>query len=61
MRGPLLTKADYDVIGNMVVLLEIAEELTEPLPEGTSEEQVKLTVTLNGTGKMGFDLKDVEK
>ncbi|MGE7650499.1 hypothetical protein ACQKM1_22390 [Peribacillus frigoritolerans] len=51
----LLTEADYK---NVKLLIKLAEITNIILPKNSSdEEKVTMTVEMNGTGEMDFDIK----
>ena len=52
----LLTQADYDNVQKMLSLVDILNGIYAPTKE--DEELVKVSVEMDGTGKMDFKLKD---
>ncbi|MFE8701181.1 hypothetical protein ACFYKX_11300 [Cytobacillus sp. FJAT-54145] len=56
--GNLLTEADFR---NVKFLLKMAEMANKILPPRTQDPEATMSVKMNGTGEMEFDIKEYTK
>lgn len=56
--SPLLTQEDYDLVQNMLAMVDLVNSL--PAPAEDSEEKALISFELNGTGNAVMKIKKLE-